>query len=110
MPPVRAATNARVVKILAPLACFWLGLLEVEAAGSSPGVPPDPRRRLAVVPLIPDKRYYGESPASVRRGSGAAPRSFPCRIGGTGGQRLGYSGCQDLHRAGIGGCPDERHG
>ena len=33
MPLVRAAVGARVVKILAPLACYWLGLLEVEAAG-----------------------------------------------------------------------------
>ena len=77
MPPVRAATNARVVKILAPLACFWLGLLEVEAAGSSPGVPPEPRRRLAVVPLIPDKRYYGESPASLRRAYGPVSANGP---------------------------------
>jgi len=29
---------------------------------------PDPRRRLAVVPLIPNQRYYGESPARVRGG------------------------------------------
>jgi hypothetical protein len=33
MPLVRAAAGARVVKIPAPLACYWLGLLEVEAAG-----------------------------------------------------------------------------
>ena len=33
MPLVRAAAAARVVKIPAPLACYWLGLLEVEAAG-----------------------------------------------------------------------------
>ena len=32
MPLVRAAAGARVVKIPAPLACYWLGLLEVEAA------------------------------------------------------------------------------
>ena len=38
-------------------------------AGASRG----PRRRLAVVPLIPDQRYYGESPASLRRG----PREGP---------------------------------
>jgi hypothetical protein len=44
MPLVRAATGVRVVKILAPLACYWLGLLEVEAAGSPPGVPPESRR------------------------------------------------------------------
>jgi hypothetical protein len=30
---VRAATGARVVKIPAPVAGYWLGLLEVEAAG-----------------------------------------------------------------------------
>jgi hypothetical protein len=33
MPLVRAAAGARVVKIPAPLARYWLGLLEVEAAG-----------------------------------------------------------------------------
>jgi len=33
MPLVRAAAGARVVKIPAPLACYWLGLLEVAAAG-----------------------------------------------------------------------------
>lgn len=33
MPLVRAAASARVAKIPAPLACYWLGLLEVEAAG-----------------------------------------------------------------------------
>jgi hypothetical protein len=33
MPLVWAAAGARVVKIPAPLACYWLGLLEVEAAG-----------------------------------------------------------------------------
>ncbi len=33
MPLVRAAAGARVVKIPAPLACYWLGLLEVETAG-----------------------------------------------------------------------------
>ena len=32
MPLVRAAGNARVAKIPAPLACYWLGRLEVEAA------------------------------------------------------------------------------
>jgi hypothetical protein len=32
MPLVRAASGARVVKIPAPFACYWLGLLEVEAA------------------------------------------------------------------------------
>ena len=32
MPLVREAAAARVVKIPAPLACYWLGLLEVEAA------------------------------------------------------------------------------
>ena len=33
MPLVRAAPGAGVVKIPAPLACYWLGLLKVEAAG-----------------------------------------------------------------------------
>ena len=33
MPLVRAAAGARAVKIPASLACYWLGLLEVEAAG-----------------------------------------------------------------------------
>jgi hypothetical protein len=33
MPLVRTAPGARVVKIAAPFACYWLGLLEVEAAG-----------------------------------------------------------------------------
>ena len=70
MPLVRAATGARVVKSLEPLACYWLGLLEVEAAGSSPGDSPDNRRTLAVVPLIADQRYYGDTPASLRRCSG----------------------------------------
>ena len=32
MPLMRAAANARIVKIPAPLACYWLGRLEVEAA------------------------------------------------------------------------------
>ena len=32
MPLVGAATSTRVAKIPAPLACYWLGLLEVEAA------------------------------------------------------------------------------
>jgi hypothetical protein len=32
MPLVREAAATRVVKIPAPLACYWLGLLEVEAA------------------------------------------------------------------------------
>jgi predicted AAA+ superfamily ATPase len=35
MPLVRAAASARVAKIPAPLACYWLGLLEVEAADKS---------------------------------------------------------------------------
>jgi hypothetical protein len=33
MPLLQAAAGARVVKIPAPLACYWLDLLEVEAAG-----------------------------------------------------------------------------
>jgi hypothetical protein len=33
MPLVREAAGARVLKIPAPPACYWLGLLEVEAAG-----------------------------------------------------------------------------
>jgi hypothetical protein len=33
MPLVRATAGARVVKIPAPLGCYWLGLLEVEAVG-----------------------------------------------------------------------------
>jgi hypothetical protein len=33
------------------------------------GDSPDTRRRLAVVPLIRDKRYYGETPVRLRRGS-----------------------------------------
>jgi hypothetical protein len=37
---------------------------------------PDPRRRLAVVPLIREQRYYGESPARVRRGHGGVSRRF----------------------------------
>jgi hypothetical protein len=32
MPLVRAAANARVAKIPAPLACYWLGRLEVDSA------------------------------------------------------------------------------
>jgi predicted AAA+ superfamily ATPase len=32
MPLLREAANTRVLKIPAPLACYWLGLLEVEAA------------------------------------------------------------------------------
>ena len=33
MPLVRAAAGAPVAKIPVPLACYWLSLLEVEAAG-----------------------------------------------------------------------------
>ena len=33
MPLVRAAAGACVVKIPAPLACYWLGLLELEDTG-----------------------------------------------------------------------------
>ena len=39
---------------------------------SHTGDSPETRRRLAVVPLIAYQRYYGESPASVRRRSGEA--------------------------------------
>jgi hypothetical protein len=44
--------------------------------GSSPRpLPPAPAsyppRSLAVVPLIPDKRYYGETPVGLAGGSGA---------------------------------------
>ena len=46
MPLVRAAADARVVKIPAPLACYWLGLLEVEAAGESASGDVDVRPRL----------------------------------------------------------------
>ena len=35
------------------------------------GVSPDTRRSLAVAPLIPDQRCYGETPASLAGGSGA---------------------------------------
>jgi hypothetical protein len=38
-------------------------------AGRHAGASRESRRRLPVVPLIADKRYYGESPASLRRGS-----------------------------------------
>jgi hypothetical protein len=33
------------------------------------GVSREPRRSLAVVPLIRDKRYYGEAPARLRLSS-----------------------------------------
>jgi hypothetical protein len=33
MPVVRAAAGARLVKTLAPVACYWRCLLEVEFAG-----------------------------------------------------------------------------
>jgi hypothetical protein len=36
------------------------------------GDSPDTRRTLAVVPLIRYQRYYGECPASLRRGPRAA--------------------------------------
>ena len=35
-----------------------------------PRDPPEPRRSLAVVPLIANQRYYGETPARLRRGYG----------------------------------------
>ena len=41
----------------------------------------EPHRSLAVVPLIPDKRYYGESPASLQGGS------RPVRGGGRSGRQ-----------------------
>jgi hypothetical protein len=43
-----------------------------------PRAAPEPRRILAVVPLIRDQRYYGEYPASVPRVSGECPASLPC--------------------------------
>jgi hypothetical protein len=46
MPLVRAAADARVVKIPAPPACYWLGLLEIEAAGESASGEVDVRPRL----------------------------------------------------------------
>ena len=39
MPLHRAAASARVAKIPAPLACYWLGLLEMEAADKKREVP-----------------------------------------------------------------------
>jgi len=38
--------------------------------GKVMGASPDTRRSLAVVPLIRDKRYYGEAPARLRWGYG----------------------------------------
>ena len=58
------------------------------------GAAPETRRRLAVVPLIRDQRYYGESPMRLRRDSGAARGTVRCRIGAIGGERLDGSGCQ----------------
>jgi hypothetical protein len=46
--------------------------LQKREAGTSQA-PPESRRSLAVVPLIPDQRYYGETPAKLRRCSGDAP-------------------------------------
>ena len=43
------------------------------------GDSPDTRRILPVAPLIGDKRCYGEDPASVRGGSGAAHRTADVR-------------------------------
>jgi hypothetical protein len=45
---------------------------------------PDTRRRLPVAPLIGYQRCYGESPASVRRGCGAARGMVWCRVAGIG--------------------------
>jgi len=40
---------------------------------------PEPPRSLAVVPLIGDKRYYGETPMRVRWGSGGMSRKSEVR-------------------------------
>ena len=39
--------------------------------------PSEPHRSLPVVPLIADKRYYGEAPVCIRRGSGQTPMRLP---------------------------------
>ena len=57
--------------------CFPLVLLRGYSSNPHPallGTSPDTRRSLPVVPLIRNQRYYGEAPASVRRGSGAVRR------------------------------------
>ena len=50
---------------------------------------PESRRSLAVAPLIGYQRGDGETPARLRRGSGAGRRRMWCSVGGIGGQRLG---------------------
>jgi hypothetical protein len=52
------------------------------------GDPPDTRRSLPVVPLIPDQRYYGEVPGRFRGGSGAARWYGPPRFPFAGGVRI----------------------
>ena len=41
------------------------------------GVSPDARRSLTVVPLIGDKRYYGEAPVRLRRYERAVGDAVP---------------------------------
>jgi hypothetical protein len=54
--------------------------------------PPEPRRSLAVVPLIADKRYYGETPARLPGVSGGGwEEQGASRPGGLG--RQAGSGC-----------------
>jgi hypothetical protein len=49
----------------------------VESHGRLAGPSPEPRRTLAIVPLIGDQRYYGEGPARLRR----SPREGRVRDG-----------------------------
>ena len=58
-----------------------------------PHSPPEPPRSLAVVPLIGDKRYYGEAQGGPREAHG----TVWCRAGGIGGQK---SGCPSPNSAG----------
>jgi hypothetical protein len=46
-----------------------------------PGVSQELPRSLTVVPLIPDQRYYGEAPASIR----ASKREWAARMAGAAG-------------------------
>src|ERR1035441_5095490 len=57
----------------------WIGFTGYMGKGASnPPLSPYPRRSLTVVPLIADKRYYGEAPVRLRRGYGAAPGQMRC--------------------------------
>ena len=59
-----------------------------------PIVPPESRRSLAVVPLIADKRYYGEATARVWGGDGPVSGNMPPQWRWPRDEWLGLSGSQ----------------